>query len=67
MERLGADAATPGVTRGLTGREGVIDSTVWRVLPRMSWAFWRRQGGLDNAVPLHVIFDLAKGRVSNAN
>lgn len=66
LERLGADAATPGVARGLGGRERVIDSTVWQVLPRMSWAFWRRQGGLDNAVRLHVVFDLAKGRVSDA-
>jgi len=66
LERLGADAATPGAPGGLTGRERVIDSSVWQVLPRMSWAFWRRQGGLDNAVRLHVVFDLAKGRVADA-
>lgn len=66
LERLGADAATPGVARGLRGKERVIDSTVWQVLPRMSWAFWRRQSGLANAVRLHVVFDLAKGRVSDA-
>lgn len=66
LERLGADAASPGVRPGLSGRERVIDSTVWRVLPRMSWAFWRRQGGLDNAVRLHVAFDLAKGRVGDS-
>lgn len=53
-----------GRLAGLTGRELVIDSTLWRVLPRMSWAFWRRQGGLDNAIRLHVEFDLARGRVS---
>jgi hypothetical protein len=39
----------------------VIDSTVWPVLPRMGWAFWRAQDGLQNAVRLHVEFDLAKG------
>lgn len=66
LERLGADAATPGVGSGLSGRERVVDSSVWQVLPRMSWAFWRRQRGLDNAVRLHVVFDLAKGRVSDA-
>jgi hypothetical protein len=67
LERLGADAATPGLARGLSGRERVIDSTVWQVLPRMSWAFWRRQGGVDNhAVRLHVAFDLARGRVGDA-
>jgi hypothetical protein len=32
----------------------------------MSWAFWRRQGGLDNAVRLHVALDLTTGQVSDA-
>lgn len=49
-----------------TGRERVIDSTVWQVLPRMTWAFWRRQGGLDNAVRLHLAFDLATGQIDDA-
>jgi hypothetical protein len=44
------------------GREVVIDSTVWPVLPRMAWAFWRRQGTAQNAVRLHVEFDLARGQ-----
>jgi hypothetical protein len=66
LERLGADAATPGVRPGLKGTERVIDSTVWRVLPRMSWAFWRRQGGLDNAIRVHVVFNLEKGRVTDS-
>ena len=48
------------------GREVVIDSTVWPVLPRMAWAFWRRQGPAQNAVRLHVEFDLAKGRPARA-
>jgi hypothetical protein len=38
----------------------VIDSTVWPALPRMAWAFWRRQDGLHHAVRLHVEFDLAR-------
>jgi len=61
-------SAPPPPTRlaRLSGREVVIDSTVWRVLPRMVWAFWRRQRGLDNAVRLHVEFDLARGQVSRA-
>lgn len=66
FERLAAEAAAPAPRRGCTGRERVIDSTVWQVLPRMTWAFWRVQGGLDNAVRLHVEFDLAQGRVSAA-
>jgi hypothetical protein len=48
------------------GREVVIDSTVWPVLPRMAWAFWRRQGPAQNAVRLHIEFDLAKGRPARA-
>jgi hypothetical protein len=55
---------------GLTGRELVIDSTLWPALPRMAWAFWRgragSQAGPDNAVRLHVEFDLMRGHVSRA-
>lgn len=52
---------------GLTGRElRVVDSTVWQVLPRMSWAFWRghsgAHGGPDHAIRAHVHFDLARGQ-----
>jgi len=61
-ERLAAQTPRP------QGQPGgvVIDSTVWPVLPRMSWAFWRRQNGLGNAVRLHVEFDLARGSVRRA-
>lgn len=48
------------------GNRVVIDSTVWPVLPRMAWAFWRRQHGLGNAVRLHVEFDLERGGVRRA-
>ncbi len=44
----------------------VIDSTVMPALPRMVWAFWRRQNGRQNAVRLHVEFDLARGTVRQA-
>jgi hypothetical protein len=68
LERLQQSAATPARpgTCVWQGRERVIDSTVWRVLPRMTWAFWRRQGGLDNAVRLHLELDLRTGQVSQA-
>lgn len=51
---------------GLTGRElRVVDSSVWQVLPRMSWAFWRQKGGSragpDAAIRLHLHFDLNRG------
>lgn len=55
------DQAKP-IDERFAGREVVIDSTVWPVLPRMAWAFWRSQGKNQNAVRLHVEFDLAKGR-----
>ena len=66
LQRLAAEADTPQLARNLRGCERVIDSTVWRVLPRMAWAFWRRQGGLDNAVRLHVALDLATGQLDAA-
>lgn len=66
FERLADQTGALAGPRGFTGRERVIDSSVWQVLPRMTWAFWRRQGGLDNAVRLHVAFDLTKGQVSEA-
>lgn len=66
LQRLAAEADTPELARGCTGLERIIDSSVWRVLPRMTWAFWRRQGGLDNAVRLHVALDLATGQISDA-
>jgi hypothetical protein len=70
LARLQAEAGTPaqpGPTGAAwQGHERVIDSTVWQVLPRMTWAFWRRQGGLDNAVRLHLEFELASGQVSQA-
>jgi hypothetical protein len=52
---------------GLTGRELVVDSTVWQVLPRMSWALWRTHSradaGPDHAIRLHVHFDLTREQV----
>ena len=44
----------------------VIDSTVMRVVPRMSWALWRGYRGAEGAVRLHVEFDLEHDRVRRA-
>jgi hypothetical protein len=66
LQRLASEADAPAWPRGCTGRERVIDRTVWQVLPRMTWALWRRQGGLDNAVRLHVALEVATGQVSAA-
>lgn len=66
FQRLRAEAQPRAPRRGFTGRERVIDSTVWPVLPRMSWAFWRSQGGLNNAVRLHLALDPAGGQVRAA-
>lgn len=64
FERLAAEQTESADPRSRTLR--VVDSTVWQVLPRMTWAYWRPQGGLDNAVRLHVELDLASGQVSQA-
>lgn len=44
----------------------VIDSTVMRVVPRMSWALWRGYQGEQGAVRLHVEFDLERDTVKRA-
>ncbi|MDO8543173.1 MAG: IS4 family transposase [Opitutaceae bacterium] len=65
--RLASEAPAPPAARAsLGGKAKVVDSSVWEVLPRMAWAFWRNQDGLQNAVRLHVEFDLASGRVQQA-
>ena len=40
----------------------VMDSTLWHVLPRMVWAFWRDQSIRQNAVRLHVKFNVLRGQ-----
>ena len=35
-----------------------IDGTLWRVLPRMTWAAWRHQGKAQSALKLHLKFNL---------
>ncbi|HTZ20692.1 MAG TPA: IS4 family transposase [Opitutaceae bacterium] len=66
LERLQAQADPVPDRPGLRGCERVLDSTLWRVLPRMTWAFWRRQGGLENAIRLHLELDLRSGQVRQA-
>ena len=67
FKRLAGEAATPPAHRAwLGGRARVVDSSVCKVLPLMVWAYWRHQGGPQNALRLHVEFDLASGRVSQA-
>lgn len=41
----------------------IMDSSLWHVLPRMVWAFWRDQSIRQNAVRLHVKFNLLAGQV----
>jgi Transposase DDE domain len=69
LERLQQDAEVPARSSQWRGRQikaQVIDSTVWRALPRMTWAFWRSGHGLGSAVRLHVVFDLQTGQVNQA-
>lgn len=36
-----------------------IDSTLWKALPRMKWAFWREQKGhKESALRMHVSFNI---------
>jgi DDE family transposase len=36
----------------------VVDSTLWRALPRMAWALWRYQHGRESGLRLQVKFNL---------
>jgi hypothetical protein len=45
----------------------IVDSTLWYALPRMHWALWRQQHGTQQAMRLHVLFqvlDTLPSRVS---
>jgi len=59
-----AAAAGPAAPAAREQPTLVIDSTVWRVLPRMTWAFWRAGRGEDNAIRMHVQFDLQRRSVA---
>ena len=36
----------------------IVDSTLWYALPRMHWALWREQHGVQRAFRLHVKFQV---------
>lgn len=36
----------------------IVDSTLWYALPRMHWALWRQQHGIQQAMRLHVKFQV---------
>ncbi len=36
----------------------IVDSTLWYALPRMHWALWRQQHGIQQAMRLHVQFQV---------
>lgn len=62
FQELAKEACARGETlSGLSPRQWqalVVDSTLFRALPRMAWALWRHQYGAERAVRLHVKFDL---------
>ncbi len=62
FNELRAEQTTPAVGPVAAA----IDSTVMRVVPRMSWAFWRGNRGAESAVRLHVEFDLERDTVRRA-
>jgi Transposase DDE domain len=63
IKELGAEAARRG--HALSGIKPaqwqalIVDSSLFRALPRMAWALWRHQGVTQRAVRLHVKYDLA--------
>jgi hypothetical protein len=65
LKELGAEVARRGQTlSGLKPAQWqalIIDSSLFRALPRMAWALWRHQGVTQRAVRLHVKYDLAVG------
>jgi hypothetical protein len=62
LKELGAEVARRGQTlSGIKPTQWqalIIDSTLFRALPRMAWALWRQQGVTQSAVRLHVKYDL---------
>ena len=43
-----------------------VDSTVWRALPRMTWALWRYQHGRECALRMHVKFNILEQKPAQA-
>lgn len=62
LKELGGEAARRGQTlNGIKPAQWqalIIDSSLFRALPRMAWALWRHQGVTQRAVRLHVKYDL---------
>ena len=63
LKELGAEVARRGQTlSGIKPAQWqalIIDSSLFRALPRMAWALWRHQGVRQCAVRLHVKYDLS--------
>ncbi|RYD25457.1 MAG: IS4 family transposase, partial [Verrucomicrobiaceae bacterium] len=61
------DAGLPPGSRLSPEAIRIVDSTLWKVVPRMKWAQWRTQGTDQNAVRLHVRLRLADLQVEGAD
>lgn len=63
FKQLGAEVARRG--QSLSGIKPaqwqalIVDSSLFRALPRMAWALWRHQDKTQRAVRLHLKYDLA--------
>jgi hypothetical protein len=44
----------------------LVDSCVFKALPRMEWAYWRNQGTKQSAVRLHFSYHLLDQKAANA-
>jgi len=70
IKELGAEVARGG--QNLSGLKPaqwqalIVDSSLFRALPRMAWALWRHQNVTQRAVRLHVKYDLASNAAVEA-
>jgi|AntAceMinimDraft_11_1070367.scaffolds.fasta_scaffold38570_2 hypothetical protein len=56
----------PKVPAHLAQAMRLVDSCVFKALPRMEWAYWRNQGTKQSAVRLHFSYHLLDQKAANA-
>jgi hypothetical protein len=71
FKRLVGQKPREGVARGTGATDGLaalelVDSSVFKSLPRMAWAEWRYQNKTQCAVRLHLQFNLLEEKPSGA-
>ena len=59
-----ASKVSPGALSQLDKAVLAIDSSLWRMLPRMQWATWRHQSKTQRAMRLHVAYNVLDEKVA---